>query len=304
MKFKTRIILIVALLVGSMFPIVRASPPDPKAPFANAYPLPESGAWFDPAEPGTGLFLELQNGTLVGTYFGFDGNGNDAWLLFTGPLVAGKTTANNDDPEVVWDVEANLDRFTNGRCIVDCTGGQSDNTKESSNTVGTIRLEFLGRSLARFSVDGGPMQEIVPLLFGVPGFNETPETSKLFSPVLTGRWIFVLTSGVFRDDAADMQQTYPGYVFDIGARKVSTKNGHQIVEYVLTTIDSSDSILSTQMTCNGGGCSVNLRGLGLGVDAFIKLKNISDSRLMSVPVNPLVSPPDPIRLDAFRLGYD
>jgi len=295
--------LLALLLVGFATTMARAALPNPDEPFANAYSLPESGAWFDPSDPGTGFFWELQNGTLVGTYFGFDESGNSLWLLFSGPLLAGQVV-DNKDPEVLWSVDADLNRFANGKCIADCATGQPDNANETTESAGTIRVEILGRSLARFSIDGGSMHEVVPLLFGVPGFNESPETSKLFMPVLTGRWVFVFTSGVFRDNSHDMQQS-DAYVVEIGPPNVSSKDSAKTLKYTVTTIDFMDNILSTPMTCNVGGCSIELNNLGLFPGgAFFATRNISDSRLMAVPQAPLASPPVPVRLDAFRLGYD
>jgi len=118
-------------------------------------PFPEPGAWFDPADPGTGLFIEVQNGVLVGTVFGFDNNGDDAWMLFSGPLVSGETV-NSEGVEILWQLDADLNQFSDGKCFVDCTGGRADNSGEMTTTVGTIRLEVLGRAQARFSINSGP----------------------------------------------------------------------------------------------------------------------------------------------------
>ena len=55
---------------------------------AHARIQPEEGLWDDPNRPGRGVTIELQNGVLVATYFGYDQEGNDQWwqgVAFEGP---------------------------------------------------------------------------------------------------------------------------------------------------------------------------------------------------------------------------
>ena len=68
--------LIVVLALG-VVPVSPAQTNLEGATFTSTQPWPESGPWFDPSDPGSGFFWEVQNGTLVGAYFGFDKDGND-----------------------------------------------------------------------------------------------------------------------------------------------------------------------------------------------------------------------------------
>lgn len=49
---------------------------------AQAY-TPESGTWWNPAEPGTGIFIEVQDNFLVAAAFLGDANGNPVWYTAT-----------------------------------------------------------------------------------------------------------------------------------------------------------------------------------------------------------------------------
>lgn len=35
-------------------------------------PYPETGSWYNPEQSGSGINLEIQNGYLVGFYYGYD----------------------------------------------------------------------------------------------------------------------------------------------------------------------------------------------------------------------------------------
>jgi len=292
------------LPAAGICPMSRADTGSTGATFTSLEPVPESGPWFDPGDPGTGFFWQVQNGTLVGTYFGFDQDGNDTWLLFSGALVPDTSHLN-----VVWKVEADLLRFSGGKCIIDCTGGQPDNANETNQSVGTIKVEIMGRSQARFSIDGGPMQDIVPLLFGVPGFVEFPDTSPMLLPVLTGKWVGVLTH-VHQNVDPDVAQESYSFIMDIGPRTASGSGADRVVEYTASRTDPMDQTLrTTQITCGKASCEMSISALmsdSTFVDTSIEFRNISGSRLTAEEAPGIVgSPPPPkLRFDAFRVGYD
>ena len=73
---------------------------------ARAY-SPETGVWWNPNEPGTGLILDLQDNFMVVSLFVGDSQGNPTWFTSTGFL----------DFEDVGLYEGTLDRFPGAQCI-------------------------------------------------------------------------------------------------------------------------------------------------------------------------------------------
>lgn len=133
--------------------------------------LPESGSWYNPeAADRTGFNMEIQNGVLSGAYYGFDGDGNQAWLLFSGPLFFDADTD-------VFSFTGELTRSSGGGCIVDCADADGAG-QHSVERIATIRIEFFGRSQARFRIGTGEYQPLVPLTYGTSArsvFSEFPE---------------------------------------------------------------------------------------------------------------------------------
>jgi hypothetical protein len=66
--------------------------------------VPIGGAWYNPAESGSGFGLDYQNGTLVVEVYSYLANGPSQWYLAAGPLVNNVFTAT-------------LDKYTGGQCI-------------------------------------------------------------------------------------------------------------------------------------------------------------------------------------------
>lgn len=75
------------------------------APGIQAY-TPESGIWWNPNEPGTGLVLEVQDNILALSGYVFDASGRSTWFLAAAPL---------SDNALVFD--AALDGYQGGQCI-------------------------------------------------------------------------------------------------------------------------------------------------------------------------------------------
>jgi len=162
--------------------------------FAN--PFPETGRWFSNDGSRSGFFFEIQNGILAGAFFGFDNNGNDVWLTFSGELeprevadrpphaVAGPPFQNG------WRIEAQMFRFADGKCILNCdpAGGALMPTSE---TVGQVVIEFSGRSEGSYWIDGSGPTPIVPLYFGNAAFAFDPVRPLRFLPNFTGTWVEV-----------------------------------------------------------------------------------------------------------------
>lgn len=52
---------------------------------ARAY-TPETGVWWNPAEPGTGIFIEIQDDFLVAAAYTYDATGRATWYTATGRM--------------------------------------------------------------------------------------------------------------------------------------------------------------------------------------------------------------------------
>lgn len=70
---------------------------------ARAY-TPESGVWWNPNEPGTGIFIEIQDNFLVAAAYTYDTVGNAQWYTATGFMTGNAR------------FDGVLDAFTNGNC--------------------------------------------------------------------------------------------------------------------------------------------------------------------------------------------
>lgn len=70
---------------------------------ARAY-TPESGVWWNPNEPGTGIFIEIQDNFLVAAAYTYDTVGRAQWYTATGFMTGNAR------------FDGVLDAFTNGNC--------------------------------------------------------------------------------------------------------------------------------------------------------------------------------------------
>lgn len=141
---------------------------------------PEMGIWRNPEQSGTGFMFEVQNGHLGGFYYLYDEDGNPIWYIVTGQLQV------SEEAGVMWELETDLELHQGGACL-NC----DHRPPELGESPGRIRLEFTHRNLGRFSVDGAPTQNIVPLTHGISGGRPfAPETDYVF-PDLQGWWVLV-----------------------------------------------------------------------------------------------------------------
>ena len=51
---------------------------------------PETGWWWNPAQPGTGIFIEVQGTTLLTNIYSYDGSGNAIWYVSQGAMTDAK----------------------------------------------------------------------------------------------------------------------------------------------------------------------------------------------------------------------
>ncbi len=146
-------------------------------------PEPVQSMWYNPQQSGTGMTFTIRNHHLVGTWYGYDAQGNPEWLLFNAQMQPGET------PEILWTLDANLKRYLNGSCPT-C----AYQPPQAPEIVGQIHIEFDQLAHARYTVTKGgettPVQNIVPLRYG--GTVYTPiGNSGLDMPDMQGQWWFV-----------------------------------------------------------------------------------------------------------------
>jgi hypothetical protein len=141
---------------------------------------PYNGTWYNPQQSGTGFSVDVQNGKVFGVYYGYDEQGKQIWLTFVADLVP------STEDNVMWTIDAELQQFENGN---------SFNTQylfpEITDYMGNIHIEFTQKNHALFSVNGGDMQNIVPIIFGVSASVDFPEQTSYIFPELEGVWTFV-----------------------------------------------------------------------------------------------------------------
>jgi hypothetical protein len=66
--------------------------------------IPVGGVWWNPSEPGSGLGLDYENGTLIVEVYSYLPGGASQWYLAAGPLTNNVFTAT-------------LDKYTGGQCV-------------------------------------------------------------------------------------------------------------------------------------------------------------------------------------------
>lgn len=148
------------LLLGAMLAPGAQAQPGPIIPCVGCdeltiTPWPETGAWYNPDQSGSGLNLEIQNGYLLGFYYGYDTEGLPEWHIISGALVASGTEG------VVWELDTALQRFTGGNCTGCPYRPPSDPVAGP-----TIRLEFLQRNYLRLTIGEYESQYFVPIIYG------------------------------------------------------------------------------------------------------------------------------------------
>ncbi len=183
-------------------------------------PIPVTGSWFNPEQPGTGYVLEVQNGRLLGYFFGYDEAGDQQWLIFQGELQAVE-----DDPDVIWKVEAPFTSFRDGNSF------NEPYTLPSNVPSGdSIKIEFTSINYARVSVNDGEVQNMAAFTYGV-GLTQHFDSSEHLFPDLEGMWN--ITAYVNRPDVISQQYLYLNDIFYIGPGVTSETNGMKIVDYFI-----------------------------------------------------------------------
>jgi hypothetical protein len=142
--------------------------------------MPMSGIWYNPEQSGSGFSIEIQNRKIFGAYYGYDESGQPLWLTFIGEL------QDSESPEIMWTVETKLLKFINGNCI-NCNYN-APNPVEFNKM---IKIDFMQKNYASFSIDGGASQNIVPIIFGSSATADFSPEYKYLLPDLKGTWNFL-----------------------------------------------------------------------------------------------------------------
>jgi hypothetical protein len=145
---------------------------------ARAY-TPESGLWWNPAEPGTGLTIEVQDNLIAVLAFVYEPNGAVSWYLATG-LLTGNAR-----------FDGVLDGYEGGQCI----GCPWRSNTGYAGLGGPIRIDFNASDPTRATLTwGGRTQPIERMGF----YLKRPEDERRMPgvrPALTkllGEWQAVL----------------------------------------------------------------------------------------------------------------
>jgi len=260
-------------------------------------PYPETGAWDANDGSRTGFFMEVQNGIMAGAYFGADAAGDNVWLIFSGQLQPLST--DTDNVQDGWVLESPLRRTTAGGCILNCDSAAEP--EPVTDEVAQIRLEFSGRSLATFSVDGGEPTNIYPSYWGNPAFVFDPEQPNLFLPNLTGTWLGASTMQD-RFDAFDSDI----FIMEIGERQVSSfpdaVDGEVFIQVLYPITKGSFSGLDIVCRYFRNIDAALLCSVPISIDsAGIRINDISDSRFTWLVSDDTLTL---TRTDFFRLNYD
>ena len=134
-------------------------------------PFPETGAWYNPDQSGTGINLEMQGGKLLGFYYGYDTEGRPEWQLFSGWLIR------SEKEGVQWELESQMEHFEGGNCI-----GCDYQPPEAPTEGPVVKLEFQQRNYLRFTIDDHPSQFYVPIIYGSIGHQYFSEQTPYVFP--------------------------------------------------------------------------------------------------------------------------
>lgn len=148
-------------------------------------PYPETGSWYNPQQSGSGLNLEIQNGVLVGYYYGYDADGKPDWQLFHGKLMR------SEKEGVQWDFETHLLHFKDGNCL------GCDYKAPDEPVVGAdLRIEFMQRNYMKLTIGENTSQFFVPIIYGSKGKFYFEESSPYHFPEYSDNFILLLRSNL------------------------------------------------------------------------------------------------------------
>lgn len=173
-----RAVLITTLSAGALLAFPVRAQEGPYVPCADCehpqyLPYPETGSWYNPDQSGSGITVEIQNGTVLAYYFGYNAAGAPEWLLLVGELVRSET------PGVMWEVALTPKRLTGGNCL-----GCEYKPPDTIEPQAPIRIEFLQRAYARMTLGDDSQQYLVPVMYGDAGRAYFAEQTPYLFPEL------------------------------------------------------------------------------------------------------------------------
>lgn len=193
---------------------------------------PVEGMWFDPSASGRGATIEIQNGVMVITYFGYGDDQTDRWWQG----VATETFKNSG----VYTGELNA--FQNGQCI-GCP--YSAPVQNVGSSIGQFTITFNRWTTAVLEWAGGT-DNLIKFDWGYSG-----QKSYLF-----GSWMFTAYysfGGSTGEDTINFYDTYEsnGISYVLGNRSGNENTSDHLalateaeisgVEYIFIVLDSSTS---------------------------------------------------------------
>jgi hypothetical protein len=194
------------LIAAALFALAAALP-------ARAF-TPENGFWWNPAEPGTGYNIEIQDNFLAMTAYVFAADGRPQWYTATGTL-AGNARYTGQ-----------LDGFVNGQCI----GCPFRAPTAQLGAGGSVSIEFTTETRATLTL-GGRTIPIQRFDFYLTRGQGDPKTE-----LMLGEWAVLIDfhdrDGQYEDypyygdllifDALDRSET-PDYF--VGCRPTNSESG-------------------------------------------------------------------------------
>ena len=144
------------------------------------FDMPSSALWYAVQRPGSGLSITVQDGFLVGVYYGFTNAGKPLWYLFTGMLEQA-----NDTPNKLT-LSAPLQRVENGPCL-----GCAWHPPDYLDSPGTAVLQFDQANHGTLSISGDQSLDIVPFIAGIGYSQQLPSYTDYAFPDLDGTWAAV-----------------------------------------------------------------------------------------------------------------
>lgn len=208
-----QILIMVGLSLSTVFVDAQHGPevPCPDCQQNHVKPTPYEGSWFNPEQSGLGFIFEVENDKLLGYYFGYDDQGLPMWALFNGQL------QDASDQGALWKVNGTLSNYIGGNCI-NCDYKPPSQIKE----LGEIEVVFNRHGHASFSINGGEVQNIIPLYFGFQTLDYFAEQTSFPIPELEGWWTVYIDEYAFLPNIPDVY-TYSSFDIYIYNGEVATE---------------------------------------------------------------------------------
>lgn len=193
---------------------------------------PVEGAWDDPNAPGRGATIEIQNGIMVITYFGYGDDRSDRWWQGVG-----FETFNGSNIYT-----GTLNAFEGGQCI-GCSYQQ--NSINESSSAGSFSIKFNTWTDAEFQWAGGT-DNLVKLDWGYAGQKSYLYGSWLISSFFSSGTSSGENAIVFHSELDDGETEYvvgnrSGYEFTGDYMALASQLEVEGQEYIFILYDSSTS---------------------------------------------------------------